>query len=214
MTKNILTMTILIILFAQTTWATQAPPLYFTAAASEQNIPVELPLAIARVESGNVPWALNIEGKGYLFGTKQEAVSKATEAAEAGKSFDSGLMQINNFWLKKYNIPIEAAFDPQANVFLGSWILKQEIKSHGDNWLGVGAYHSTDPARSRNYIELVKKAIESGPEKTKDEKDTISVSSQKDLDFTPIIVARHGQKIDSSNQNINVIPFVQRLNKN
>lgn len=106
---------------------------------------------------------LNIEGQAFFFDSKKEVLAKAKEAWEAGKSFDSGIMQVNNFWLKKYGIPLEAALDPEANVYLGSWILGQEIERHGENWQAVGAYHSPTPTKSQHYANVVKAALERGP---------------------------------------------------
>ena len=114
----------------------------FQEAAQFWGVPVAWTQAIADVESGHNPWALNIEGKGYQFASKDKALAMAKQADAEGRSFDSGIMQVNNFWLKKYGIPLEAAFDPQANIYLGSWILKQEIDRHGQTWEAVGAYHS------------------------------------------------------------------------
>jgi len=83
----------------------------------------------------------------------------ARQAKAEGCSFDSGIMQVNNFWLKKYGIPLEAAFDPLANIYLGSWILKQEIGRHGQTWGAIGAYHSPNESKRRRYAEMVKGAL-------------------------------------------------------
>ena len=66
----------------------------FEAAAQEVDVPPELTQAIARVESGGTPYALNIEGRGYFFDNKAEAVAAAEQAQALGQSFDSGIMQI------------------------------------------------------------------------------------------------------------------------
>ena len=52
----------------------------FEAAAQEVDVPPELTQAIARVESGGTPYALNIEGRGYFFESKAEAVAAAEQA--------------------------------------------------------------------------------------------------------------------------------------
>jgi len=114
-------------LWCPTAPAADLPPL-FLQAAKAHGVPMDWTQAIARVESGWSPFALNIEGKGYFFASKDEALTKARQAQAEGRSFDSGLMQINSRWLDRYSIPLEAALDPAANVWLGSWILKQEIE--------------------------------------------------------------------------------------
>lgn len=149
--------------------ADQAPlPPLFLSAAQTWGVPADITQAIARVESGGQTWALNIEGRPFIFDSKEKALKKAEEAASAGKSFDSGVMQVNNFWLKKYGIPLDAALDPEANILLGSWILSQEMQRRpGDTWGAVGAYHSPDPQRANQYAEKVKRALQQGPIKRK-----------------------------------------------
>jgi hypothetical protein len=139
---------------------------FFEAAAQEVDVPPELTQAIARVESGGTSYALNVEGRGYFFDSKEEALAAASEAQAAGKSFDSGVMQINNWWLQRYDIPLEAVFDPAANILLGSWILRQELDRHGDSWTAVARYHSPNTARGNQYVALVRKALEKGPIQT------------------------------------------------
>ena len=135
----------------------------FAAAAREVDVPPTLTQAIARVESKDWPWALNIEGRSLFFDTKAEAVAAARRAEAAGRSFDVGAMQVNNWWLKRYGIPLEAAFDPAANILLGSWILKQEMEREGDTWKAVGRYHSPNAKRGERYANQVRRALERGP---------------------------------------------------
>jgi len=83
--------------------ATAAEPLasMFLQAAQSHDVPLNWTQAIARVESGWSPFALNIEGRGYIFASKDEALVKARQAQAEGRSFDSGLMQVNNQWLRR-----------------------------------------------------------------------------------------------------------------
>ena len=206
--------------------AEQALPLVsmFVEAAHAWGVPAAWTQAIAHVESGLSPWALNIEGKGYRFDSKEKALAKAKEAEAEGRSFDSGVMQVNNFWLKKYGIPLEAALDPLANIYLGSWILKQEIARHGESWNAVGAYHSPNEDRGRRYAEMVKDALGKGPVKVS----VRAVVSNKPVekgkpalekrqpDYSPLVVARRSgdQVARSGQQQVNAVPFVQRMNRN
>jgi len=142
-----------------------APPFmeFFESVAGELNVPLSAVLAIGRVESGLTPWTLNIEGRSYRFASKGEALAKAEEANVAGRSFDVGVMQINRWWLDRYEISLEAAFDPLANIYLGCWIFKQEMVRHKNLRAAIGAYHSPDPLRANRYANQVMKALAKGP---------------------------------------------------
>jgi hypothetical protein len=132
----------------------------FEVPCRELGIPRPLALAIAKVESGLHPWSLNIEGQSFRFGSKAATLLKAEEARTAGRSFDTGLMQINDWWLKKYGLSPETVLDPLANIYLGGWILKQELARHGgDVRAAVGAYHSPHPARADRYAQQVLRAV-------------------------------------------------------
>jgi hypothetical protein len=129
----------------------------------EMNVPKALAMAIAQVESGFWPWVLNVEGRGFRFDDKAAALAKAQEAGEAGRSFDIGLMQVNNWWLDRYNLSLEEALDPLANIYLGCWILKNEIVRHSTLREAIGAYHSPDPAKADRYASQVLAALNAGP---------------------------------------------------
>jgi soluble lytic murein transglycosylase-like protein len=206
-------------------WAEQIPLVpMFVEAAHAWGVPAAWTQAIAHVESGLSPWALNIEGKGYRFDSKEKALAKAKEAEAEGRSFDSGVMQVNNFWLKKYGIPLEAALDPLANIYLGSWILKQEISRHGESWNAVGAYHSPNEDRGRRYAEMVKDALGKGPGKAtiravasnKQVEEGRTALEKRQPDYSPLVVARRSgdQVARSGQQQVNAVPFVQRMNQN
>ena len=150
---------------------------YFEAAAREVDVPPDLTKAIAHVESDDWPWALNVAGRSYFYESKAEAVAAAREAEAAGRSFDVGAMQVNNWWLKRYGISLEAAFDPAANILFGSWILKQELDRAGDTWTAVGRYHSPNASRGQRYANQVRQALERGPVQTKKKPDTAKATA-------------------------------------
>jgi len=199
----------------------------FQEAAQFWSVPVAWTRAIADVESGSNPWSLNIEGKGYRLPSKEKAVAMAKHAEAEGSSFDSGIMQVNNFWLKKYGIPLEAAFDPLANIYLGSWILKQEIDRHGQTWEAVGAYHSPNESKGRRYAEMVKGALSKGraPKATasgtvssftdrKPKGISIPVVDKKGESLAPLIVYEMNSKLlNRSRQEARADPFVKRFPK-
>lgn len=119
--------------------------------ADAQEPPPALVKAIARQESGLNPLAVNIAGKSYYPTTRGEAERLIREALTAGKSFDVGKMQINNWWMKRYSIDPFCLLDPGVNETWGKKILAEEIASHGLNWQAVGKYHSPDQERGRQY---------------------------------------------------------------
>lgn len=132
----------------------------FQSASRAANIPAELVKAIAAVESDMHPWAVNVAGRGYFCKTKVEALSIAREARRSGRSFDVGLMQVNNWWLKRRGVSLEDALEPSVNIPLGVWILKQEIDRLGSVRAAVGAYHSPNPRRASRYADKVMRAVQ------------------------------------------------------
>ena len=75
------------------------------------------------------------------------------------KSVDIGMMQINTIWLptlKKFGIQKEHLFNPCTSIFVGAWIVAQNIKSFGYNQDGIGAYNSPGNIKiRRNYAKKV-----------------------------------------------------------
>lgn len=119
-------------------------------------------MAIARQESYMNPWILNLAGKDVHPSSKEESLQIARRALHAGISFDVGLMQVNSYWIKKYNIPLEALLEPQNNIYVGSWILAQEIRRHGMTWKAVAYYHTPlhkNPARGVDYVRRIQKHL-------------------------------------------------------
>lgn len=93
-------------------------------AADRFNLPSQLLEAIAHVESGRNPRALNVNSDG---------------------SVDIGLMQINSRWLPELSeigITPDDLYVPCINVHVGAWILAQEVERYGYSWEAIGAYHA------------------------------------------------------------------------
>ena len=119
--------------------------------AEAEEPPSALVKAIARQESGLNPLAVNVAGKSYYPATREEAEQLIRDAMTAGKSFDVGQMQINNWWMKWFSIDPFSLLDPGVNETWGKRILAEEIARHGLNWQAVGKYHSPDIERGRQY---------------------------------------------------------------
>lgn len=169
---------------------------YFESVSRELEIPKAVTLAIAGIESGLNPWSLNIEGRPYRFSSKEEALAKAREAQRKGRSFDVGIMQINRWWLDRYGISLEAAFDPLANIYFGGWILKGEIARHKNIRAAIGAYHSPNPIRANRYAAKVMKALESGPVK--------AIPKRSSPSARPPVAPNAGRTIPARSQTLKV----------
>lgn len=85
------------------------------------------------------PWLLMAVAK-VESSFKANAINK-----NKNNSYDIGMMQINSFWLptlSKYGITANDLLNPCTSVFVGSWIMAQNIKRFGFNQDGIGAYNS------------------------------------------------------------------------
>ena len=114
-----------------------------TAAARHFGLPPALLHAIAEVESGGNPRAVN---HGNRNGSR-----------------DIGLMQINSSWLPRlarWRIDEQALFDPCISAHVGAWILADNISRLGPVWRAVGAYNARTPALQLRYVRRVQAALE------------------------------------------------------
>ena len=119
----------------------------FTRAGEFYQVSPELLLAIARVESGLDPRAMNQNTNG---------------------STDMGLMQINSCWKKRLGENWRHLSDPCYSVMVGAWILRQCVDRYGYNWDSVACYHTgrgmndcsqKKQKRARTYIRKVQAAM-------------------------------------------------------
>lgn len=102
------------------------------------------------------PWLLMAVAK-VESSFKANAINK-----NKNNSYDIGMMQINSFWLptlSKYGISSKDLLNPCTSVFVGSWIMAQNIKRFGYNQDGIGAYNSPGNITiRRRYAQAVYKA--------------------------------------------------------
>ena len=137
----------------------------FEQAGQAWDIPVPIIRAIAKTESNFHPWAINIAGKGFYPQTKAEALALIRTALTQRKSFDIGLMQINNWWFKRLDLTPEQILDPESNILVGAWILAQEFNRYGYHWKAIGSYHTPvekNPERARQYASKVLSGLGGG----------------------------------------------------
>lgn len=129
-------------------------------AARDSGVPIDVLRAITRTETGRNtgrqlspwPWTVNMEGKGFWFDTRAEALVYArAEHARGARSFDVGCFQINYRWHGEAFASIEEMFDPAANAAYAARFLTSLHAETGDWSRAAGAYHSRTRKYARKY---------------------------------------------------------------
>jgi lysozyme-related protein Hpa2 len=113
----------------------------FTDAARYHHVNPLVLRAIALVESGGNPKAINHNRNG---------------------SVDLGELQINSIHqreLARYGIAPPDLLDACKNIYIGAWILRGRMDQYGNTWEAIGAYHSATPAYRDRYVQRVQQAI-------------------------------------------------------
>lgn len=140
---------------------------HFAKQERYHGIPKHLLAAIATTESGRRhqglgmmlpwPWTANVEGKGYYFKSKAEAIAKIMALQKAGKkSIDVGCMQVNLKHHPDAFSSLDQAFDPAYNVAYAARFLRMNYADSGDWKKAASHYHSRSPARGEKYFSHVK----------------------------------------------------------
>ncbi len=78
-------------------------------------------------------------------------------------SVDYGMMQINSVHLrelKKYGVHRADLMNACENIYTAAWLLKQKMKTHGNTWLAVGAYHDERPQLRDQYARKVRLVVD------------------------------------------------------
>ncbi|WP_241839293.1 lytic transglycosylase domain-containing protein [Rhodoferax antarcticus] len=114
----------------------------FSEAAQRFSINKSLLMAIAKTESNLNPRAIGPTNK--------------------NGSFDIGLMQINSGWLPtldRYGISYADLRLACTNIYVGAWIMANNISSHGQTWKAVGAYNAKTTSKREIYVYKVRKNL-------------------------------------------------------
>lgn len=142
--------------------------------AALHGIPEGLMPAIARVETGYKqgdrgvrawPWTLNVQGKGYYFKTRKEALAKLKAVLKEGvRNVDVGCMQINYRWHAENFASVEEMMTPEANTRYAAKFLTRLKKRHGSWEEATKHYHSADSDRGTAYLGRVNRVLAKLPQ--------------------------------------------------
>lgn len=102
------------------------------------------------------PWTVNVEGKGYHFNSKREAILFVKKQIIKGKeNIDVGCMQINlKHHLDAFN-SLSQAFDPAHNIAYSAKFLKAKYDQLGSWHKAIAHYHSATLALGSKYKQDV-----------------------------------------------------------
>ena len=111
----------------------------FDEAARRYKVPAALLWAVAKVESGFNPTAVNWNRNGSL---------------------DYGVMQINSFWLKKIGEERwKALGDPCFNIHMGAYVMADCLQRYGYTYEGIGCYNADSHDKRMAYAKKVVRAM-------------------------------------------------------
>lgn len=104
------------------------------------------------------PWTINVEGKGFHFKTKRDAIRFVKDQMGAGKeSIDVGCMQINLKYHPDAFTSLDQAFSPRNNIAYAAQLLQGHYARLGNWKKAVGHYHSSTYDRASTYQASVSK---------------------------------------------------------
>lgn len=141
----------------------------FPVQEREQGIPNHLLAAISSTESGRWhkglgmalpwPWTINVEGKGYYYDSKAEAIAHTAQFIKQGaRSIDVGCMQVNLKHHAKAFRTLNDAFEPATNVAYAAKFLRNNYNDLGDWIKATAAYHSRTDYYGRQYLARIEKS--------------------------------------------------------
>lgn len=113
----------------------------FNGAAQYHHVNPVILRSIAKVESGYNPRAFNRNPNG---------------------TFDYGVMQINSTWfpkLARFGIHPEQLADPCTNIYIGAWILANNMREHGNTWKAIGKYNAASDVAEIRYERKIYGAV-------------------------------------------------------
>lgn len=142
-------------------------------ASKKFGVSYDLLQTISAVESGvwnNIrntyvawPWTVNVNGKGYYYETKADAVSAIKKfQADGFQSIDVGCMQINLKYHGSAFSSVEEALDPSQNVQYSAKFLRTLYSRFDNDWeKAAKRYHSAKPIEGTVYSKRLQNRFES-----------------------------------------------------
>jgi Transglycosylase SLT domain len=128
--------------------------------ARRGGVPTDVLYAVALTETGQHrdgrmrawPWAINREGKGHWFKSRDEALAFGKASLAAGRrSFDVGCVQINYRWHGHAFPSLEDMLDPEWTATYAAQFLRTLYEERGSWSEAAGAYHSLTPDKAMTY---------------------------------------------------------------
>ena len=122
--------------------------------ARRGGVPAEVLHAVALTETGRnsngrmrpYPWAINREGKGHWFKTREEALAFAQGSlAEGRPTFDVGCVQINYRWHGHAFPSLDDMFDPEWTATYAAQFLRTLYEERGSWSEAAGRLPLADP---------------------------------------------------------------------
>lgn len=155
--------------------AMDIPPAY-RRVADEYGIPAQVLYAVALTESGlrmpgsrdhrPWPWTLNVAGRSYRYGSRNEAYADLIRHLEKTDLVDVGLMQVSWRYHGQKLLDQNLSLDPWFNLRIGASILRELFDDCGDWMTAAGRYHApANPERAAGYAARVRRhlaAVERG----------------------------------------------------
>ena len=144
-------------------YATELPALsvhelkqYIRIVEKQHHIPAGLLTAIANVESGFKPYAINIDGNSLFASNASEATKVVENALSQGvTNIDIGIMQINYRWHKKNFTNVKEMLNPKVNIKYAGELLSSLRKKHGNWHKAIRYYHCALPTHYRKYSRKI-----------------------------------------------------------
>jgi len=122
----------------------------------EKGIPQDLLRAIATVESGISPWAINAKGRAHVFHSKEAAAEYVRKLVGDGfVNFSVGCMQLHYASHHRHFHSVEAMLEPENNIAHAARLIKKLKHRHGSLEKAVKFYHSASPTHHNRYQQRV-----------------------------------------------------------
>ena len=139
---------------------------YLNAYEKKYNMPRDMLKAIALTESGKWskllnkkimwPWTINVEGKGYQFDNRYQAIKAVKHFQNKGiTSIDVGCMQINLKYHPEAFRTLNQAFEPRYNIGYAAKVINNKYSKNGDWETAIRHYHNVHEKYSDKYLKRV-----------------------------------------------------------